>query len=68
MGLALSMPSKRDPQNSEATHRSDSYTAQSMNTSFMQLTTVVQAFENAVLCADDGGESWGRIDEAVEEE
>ena len=34
----------------------------------MQLTTVVQATENAVLCADDGVGSWGGIDEAVEEE
>jgi len=29
-----------------------------MNTSFMQLTTVVQAFENAVLWAEDGVGSW----------
>ena len=31
----------------------------------MQPTTVVQAFENIVLCAGDGGASWGRIDELV---
>lgn len=39
-----------------------------MNTSFMQPTTVVQAFENTVLCADDGEESSGRAVEGVEEE
>ena len=39
-----------------------------INTNFMQLTTVVQAFENIVLCAGDGGRSWGRTDDGVEEE
>jgi len=39
-----------------------------INTSFMQLTTVVQAFENIVLCAGDGGRSWGGADEGAEEE
>jgi len=39
--------------------------AQWINTSFMQLTTVVQAFENTALCADDGEGSWGRTDEAT---
>lgn len=39
--------------------------AQWMNTSFMQLTTVVQAFENAALCVGDGEESWGMIDESA---
>jgi len=34
----------------------------------MQLTTVVHAFENIVLCVDDGGRSWGRTDEEVVEE
>jgi len=44
------------------------YGAQWMNTSFIQLTTVVQAFESAALCVGDGEESWGRIDEATGEE
>jgi len=39
-----------------------------MNTSFMQPTTVVQAFENVVLCADDGEGSWGRIDDSAAED
>jgi hypothetical protein len=38
-----------------------------MNTSFMQLTTVVQAFENAVLCPGDGAGSWGMTDEGVDD-
>jgi len=38
-----------------------------MNTSFMQLTTVVQVLESAVLWAEDGEESWGRTDEGVGE-
>ena len=40
--------------------------AQWINTSFMQLTTVVQVFENIVLCADDEGGSWDRTGEATE--
>ena len=42
------------------------YQSQWMNTSFMQLTTVVQAFENAVLCAGDGRGSWDTTDKVFE--
>jgi hypothetical protein len=38
-----------------------------MNTNFMQPTTVVQAFENTVLCVGDGARSWDGIEEVVEE-
>lgn len=37
-----------------------------MNTSFMQLTTVVQALENAVLCPGDEGISLGRSGEGAD--
>jgi hypothetical protein len=39
-----------------------------MNTNFMQPTTVVQAFENIVLCPGDGAGSWDGTDEVVEVE